>query len=195
MPTAVIILAAGLSSRMGKSKQLLTIEGEPLLRRTAKTAIGSRASHTVVVVGSEEPTHRATIEDLPVSIATNPDPSRGMGSSIKVGLHHLLALTPALDSVVIMLCDQPGVTSQHINLIIAVYETTFGHIVASEYSGVCGVPALFDKEIFPALLAMTDEGGAKTIIQKNIANVTTIPFPEGVIDLDTPEDYETFLKS
>jgi len=178
MPVSVIILAAGSSSRMGQSKQLLPWNDETLLAHAVKTAMESRAGHVYVVLGSNEDLHRAEIEKLPVTIVKNPSWEKGMGSSIKVGL------TAAINSeaVLIMVCDMPFVTSQHLNNIIETKQP----IVASKYLDTVGVPALFRKEMFNELLAIGDKEGARRIIANHKSQI--IPLGSG-IDLDTPEDY------
>jgi molybdenum cofactor cytidylyltransferase len=93
-----------------------------------------------------------------------------------------------------MVCDQPLLTTDHLNVLIQTFKKTKSQIVASHYSGGAGVPALFDKSLFEELLNLENESGAKKIIQQHKDVVYSIPFPEGAIDLDTPDDYEKFIK-
>lgn len=178
MSASIIILAAGSSSRMGQSKQLLPWGNETLLTHAIKTAMGSRARHVYVVLGSNEDQHRGAIEKLPVVIVNNPSWEKGMGSSIKAGLK----ATRNSDAVLIMVCDMPFVTSQHLNELIEAK----GPIVASKYLDTIGVPALFRKEIFDELMTIDDSEGARKIISNHKSEI--IPLESG-IDLDTPEDY------
>lgn len=178
MSASIIILAAGSSSRMGQSKQLLPWGNEILLTHAIKTAMGSRAGHVYVVLGSNEYQHRRAIEKLPVTIVNNPSWEKGMGSSIKAGLN----AARNSDAVLIMVCDMPFVTSQHLNNLIEAK----GPIVASKYLDTIGVPALFRKEIFDELMGISDSEGARKIIANHKSEI--IPLESG-IDLDTPEDY------
>lgn len=190
---AIILLAAGSSSRMGQPKQLLEIEGEPLLLKSTKLAIASIADKVIVVLGANEQTHRKTIEPLPVEIINNTAWQSGMGSSLKEGLQKLLHTTPQLNAVLVMVCDQPLLTAEHLNKLIQTFKTSKCQIVASHYSGDRGVPALFEKSLFEELLNLEDNSGAKKIIQQHKEVVHTIAFPEGIIDLDTPDDYQNFI--
>ncbi len=189
----IILLAAGSSSRMGQSKQLLKIEGEQLLLKSTKLALASKANKVIVVLGANESAHRKVIEQLPIEIITNKDWQQGMGSSLKKGMKELLLIAPKMEAVLVMVCDQPLLTAEHLNQIIKKFELTKSPIVASYYSGSAGVPALFYKSLFEKLLNVDDQSGAKKIILQHKEVVQTIDFPQGSIDLDTPEDYQTFI--
>jgi molybdenum cofactor cytidylyltransferase len=189
---SVIILAAGSSSRMGQSKQLLLIENEPLLLRSIKATLTSSFENIVVVLGAEEEKHRVVIEHLPVQIIHNQNWANGMGSSLKAGLNHLLKLQSDLGAVIIAVCDQPLLSAAHIDKIVETFHQTNKPIVASRYTGVAGVPALFDQSMFSELLDLPDEQGAKKLITKYESTIETIDFPEGAIDLDTWSEYEDF---
>lgn len=195
MNIGIIILAAGSSSRMGQSKQLLPIQGSTLLERIISIAQALQLGHTVVVLGANEKEHTSVLQNMNIQSVINHEWQKGMGSSLKTGLQHLLPLTPAIDAVIILVCDQPAVTTVYLNALVQYYKENDKPIVASFYSDAPGVPALFDKTIFPELLTMSDAHGAKKIIQKYIESAELIPFPEGAIDLDTPEDYENFIGS
>lgn len=161
--------------------------------KSTKTALASKTNKVIVVLGANESAHRKIIERLPIEIITNEDWQRGMGSSLKKGMKELLLIIPKLEAVLVMVCDQPLLTTEHLNAIIKKFEFTKSPIVASHYSGSAGVPALFDKSLFEKLLNVEDESGAKKIILLHKEVVETIDFPQGSIDLDTPEDYQTFV--
>lgn len=193
MTTTAIILAAGSSSRMGQSKQLLDIHGEKLLVKTIQTFLNAGISDIVVVLGSDEAIHRNLIKDLPVEIAYNAHWQKGMGTSIKAGLAQMTSKHPSTDSIIISVCDQPLLSEQTISNLIQEFQKTGKPIVASGYSDAAGVPALFDKTYFDKLANLPDHQGAKKIILQNQADVSIVPFPGGEIDLDTMEDYEGFV--
>jgi molybdenum cofactor cytidylyltransferase len=189
----IIILAAGASTRMGQSKQLLLIDAQPLLVKTIKTALTSQ-THCVVVLGANERIHRNAIAHIPIEIVFNEHWENGMGSSLKTGLNFLLAKFPAMNGVVVLVCDQPFLAADHIQKLIETHRQTRKPIVASRYANTSGVPVFFSKEIFQQLLELTDDQGAKAILHKNEKYVHLIDFPLGSIDLDTPEEYDNFQK-
>jgi len=189
MNIGIVLLAAGASIRMGTAKQQLLLDGEPLLWHAAQAALHAAVTHTVVVLGAQEAAHRAMLESLPVDVMYNPDWEKGMGNSLKTGMHRLLRIAPQTDAALIMVCDQPGVTAHYLNSIILKHSMTNAPVIASHYAGTAGVPALFAKKLFPELMALDDKQGAKKVIQHHHDITTTIDFPEGAVDIDTPEDY------
>ncbi|MBC7899737.1 MAG: nucleotidyltransferase family protein [Saprospiraceae bacterium] len=140
-----LVLAAGASLRLGSPKQLLIYDGKTLLRRSVETAINAGFKPVIVVLGSEIERSRSEISGLDVKIHINEDWESGMSSSIKAGLEHLLKIEPEIDGVLITLCDQPKVSSEHLNLFVEKFEVTKASIIAAQYEGVAGVTALFSK--------------------------------------------------
>ena len=189
---AILILAAGSSSRMGQSKQQLQINEQSLLAQSVETAVNSGIGKVYVVLGSEQNEHRALIKNKPVEIIFNSRWQTGMGSSIKAGLNHILEINSNTDAIIIVVCDQPLIRSNHLKSLVKKYQETKSPVIASVYSNTKGVPALFNHNLFHELLQLEDGHGAKKIIQKHQS--ATIDFPEGSIDLDTPEDYKNFLQ-
>ncbi len=185
----IIILAAGSSSRMGQSKQLLDINGEPLLRRIVRIALDVVPDEVVVLLGANHEEHFKVIEDLPIKSVHNNNWERGMGSSIKAGLSHLLETSPSTSAVMILVCDQPLLTADHLKELKQAYITSGAPVAAMAYARTVGVPAIFEKSLFADLINLPDDKGAKIVIEKN-PSLLTIPFPEGSLDLDTPGDYE-----
>ncbi len=190
----VILLAAGASARLGEPKQLLQFHGESLLRRSAKTALAA-SSRVVVTLGSQIEILRTEIEDLPVEIVENNDWETGMSGSIKVGLKKFLDDADELKAVIVMVCDQPLVNEELLARIITKFHETDASIVACAYQNTLGVPALFRRNLFPELLALDAQKGAKQLIKKYESQVSAISFPEGAFDVDTPADYEKLLKN
>lgn len=186
----LIILAAGASTRMGTPKQLLAYRGCTLIRHMAEVAIASSCQPIAVVLGAKAERIKPEISQLPIQIVENQQWAEGMSTSIRVGLEALLAMNPNLDAVAIALCDQPFVSSPTLERIVEAYHLTGKPIIASEYSGTLGVPALFNRTLFSELMALKSTEGAKKLIKKHIHEVFSVPFPEGVIDIDTPKDYE-----
>lgn len=189
-----VILAAGSSSRMGRSKQLLDIQGEPLLKRAAKVALNIREGPVIVVLGANEPAHRDVISELPLHIISNHFWKTGMGSSIKTGLNYLVQVAPEAKGVIIMVCDQPALSQQHLEKMIRQFKSGKKPIVASAYADSNGVPVLFSRVFFSNLLLLSDDQGAKKIVQQFPKEVDKVDFPNGSIDLDTEDDYQNYLK-
>lgn len=193
MTTAAIILAAGSSSRMGESKQMLDIHGQKLLVKTVKTVLNSGIDNVVVVLGSNEQAHRDLIAGLSVYTLHHPEWEKGIGSSIKRGLDYITSKPSSPEAIIILVCDQPLLRSEHLANLQAKYKETRKPIIASRYGQTPGVPALFHKSYYESLLALPDEQGAKKILLQNRHDVYEIDFPEGLIDLDTKADYESFI--
>lgn len=188
---AIVILAAGGSKRMGSPKQFLTYKGHSLLRHVAEIASKSDATMTYVVAGAGVSRIQTELVNLPIQFVENPHWHEGLSSSIRAGIS---ALPDNISAALLMLCDQPKVTSNLLNTIIMSYLLSGKLIVACEYSEILGVPALFDHSLFPALLKLKGDQGAKGIITRYADTAVPIPFPEGAIDIDTPFDYETLTR-
>ena len=124
--------------------------------------------------------------------AVNEQWELGIGSSVRAGVEAVIAAAPGADGVVLMLCDQPFVTRKIVAGLISARRESSCAIIASSYAGSYGVPALFNREHFVELTALNGAVGAKNVIQKHLAKVHLVPFPEGKIDIDTPEDLERF---
>ena len=183
-----IILAAGGSTRLGSPKQLLKFEGITLIRRAASSAIDAGCHPAIVVTGAASEDVRGELDGLDVHEIFNSEWQTGMASSIKAGLDSVLILEPQIDAVVVMLSDQPHVTAEVIKRLIEAYVTTSKPIAASSYGEDFGVPALFDKKHFDELYELEGDHGAKPIIMKHKSEVEFVDFPDGAIDIDTPDD-------
>jgi len=191
--TGAIILAAGSSARMGQSKQKLDIGGQPLLRKTARAVLDSDVHQVVVVLGAWAQEHESLLDGLQVEIVYNADWNKGMGTSIRVGIEALMK-HPGVSNILILVCDQPLLTSEVISNIVAKFNASRKPIVASSYRGVPGVPVLFDKSYFQRLKELPDDQGAKKLILQNRRDIELVSFPGGEIDLDTMADYEAFIQ-
>ncbi|HYJ04517.1 MAG TPA: nucleotidyltransferase family protein [Chthoniobacterales bacterium] len=185
-----IILAAGGSGRFGRPKQLLAFRGESLVRRAARCAAEACGPRVVVVAGDTRTLIEAELRESAAIVAENPDWRSGLGTSIRCGLQRLIASTTELDAVVLLACDQPFVEAQILAALVAEQERSGKPIVASSYANTLGIPALFDRSCFKALLALPDDSGAKALIESRPDDVASIEFEKGAIDIDTPADFE-----
>jgi molybdenum cofactor cytidylyltransferase len=182
------ILAAGASTRMGVPKQLLQFGGETMLRRAASFAMEAGCRPVVVVTGADAAASRKALRGLDVREAENQQWESGISSSVRVGIEAIVTAHPQTAAVVLMLCDQPFVTREIIARLVAAHRETGRSIVASRYGGSYGVPALFGKVHFAELTTLKGDAGAKRVIQRHLPKVHLVSFPEGEIDIDTPED-------
>lgn len=188
--TAAIILAAGESKRLGQPKQNLVFNGHTLLERAVKSAQLSGCSPVVVVLGANSD------QINPVAGTTtlyNKAWDEGMASSIRIAINEI-SKNASVNNVIMLLCDQPFVSTELLNSMITKQIETGQPIVACTYNGTTGVPVLFDRILFAELLLLQGQEGAKKILITHADEVATIPFDKGSIDIDTPDDYEQLLK-
>jgi molybdenum cofactor cytidylyltransferase len=190
----LVLLAAGGSTRLGHSKQLLRWNGRSLLRRAAETALASGCHPVVVVLGAGADAHRAELEGLPVRDVENTRWREGMGGSLRLGMEALRE-EPSLEAVVLMVCDQPAVDAEHLRALMRARQEQGRPVVASGYGGTVGVPALFDRSLFAELEALPASAGARPLLTKEPGRVAVVPLPGGELDVDTPEDVERLLRT
>jgi molybdenum cofactor cytidylyltransferase len=191
---AIIILAAGSSSRFGYAKQLADHNGKSLIQHALSEAT-KVTENVILVLGANAEIIKKEIENTPARLVYNKDWEEGMSSSIRCGLSDLLKKNAEIGAVIFMVCDQPFVTSSLVNELITKHEETKKTIVASAYQETTGTPVLFDKTFFQELLALTGQSGAKKIISQNPDSTIAISFPLGYIDIDTKDDYEALQKN
>jgi len=190
---ALILLAAGASSRMGRPKQLLPVEGRPLVRAMAETVFAAPVAPVIVVLGAHAEEILPALDGLPLRAVVNAGWAEGLGSSLRAGMKELAAVAPKVDAVIVVLADQPDVSAAHLARLIAAHAKTGRSIVASEHHGVPMPPALFSARHFPALGALRGDTGARALFQTHRREVVTVQL-ESANDLDTPADYENFLR-
>jgi len=185
--TAAIVLAAGPSTRLGRPKQLVTIDGESMLARSIRVAFESGVDAVFVVLGAHAAELQPQLADTRATPILNPDWQHGMSSSLHAGLTAALANAPTLDSVLLLTCDQPAVTGFHLLRLHLLAEESPARIAASTYAGTVGVPAVFPRACFDELLALTGDSGARSVLAAHAIDVATLPLEHGELDLDTPE--------
>ncbi len=188
--SALMILAAGASTRLGRPKQLLPFRGRSLLRHAAETALASSCRPVVVVLGALADRLKGELRGLPVTVAINPQWNEGISSSIRAGLKALAPEGAGPNAVLIMLCDQPLISAQFLDRLVAVHQSSGSGIVAAEYEGGAGVPALFSRAYYSELAALSGNRGAKPVIVKHAKHAERIPLPEAAMDIDRPEDIQ-----
>lgn len=184
---AGILLAAGASRRFGSQKLLAQVGGVPLVRRTADELRATSLDEIVVVVGSDAAAVRAALAGLDVRTVTNADYAAGMSSSLRTGL---MALSPAVEAVVVALADQPGVGVDIVGRLLERYRAGRSAIVAPVYrGGVRGNPVLFDRALFAELREVTGDEGGRSVIARDPSRVALVELEmEMPGDVDVPGD-------
>ena len=185
---AAVVLAAGLSRRMGQAKLLMPVGGKALIRHAVETVLASGVDSVWVVTGPDVEPIAAALAGLDVQLVVNAAPEEGQAGSLRAGI---AALPASVDAVLIALGDQPALAPSIIPALLAARRTSAKLIVAPRYRDGQGNPVLFKREIFPELLHLIGDQGARPIIQKEPARVEWVeldlPMPP---DVDTPADYE-----
>lgn len=181
---ALILLAAGGSTRLGSAKQLIDVDGEPLVRRATRQLVAINAGPVGVVIGARADAIRDALAGVDATIFDNPHWSAGIGTSIRAGV----AWAASIDAThaLIALCDQPDIDAAHFAALLAARHDAA--IVASRYAGHPGVPAVFARSVFDRLIALPDDRGAKAILNDPLSEIRQLAYEPAAIDLDTPED-------
>lgn len=185
-----IILAAGGSTRFGAPKQLLEVGGTSLVRRAVEAAIGGGCEPVVVVAGAVCAELEDELRESPVEVVFNSEWERGIGTSIRCGLQHLLGADNDVGGVVLLACDQPFVDARLIGDLIAAARNAEKPMSACRYANTLGIPAFFDCLRFRHLQALADDAGAKNLITRSGTEVAEVAFERGAIDIDTPADFQ-----
>jgi molybdenum cofactor cytidylyltransferase len=185
---AAIVLAAGKSSRMAPANKLFVqIDGRSLIEHAVAAAIGSQAATTVVVLGNEADRVRAILAGRAATLVDNPDYASGLASSLRAGL----AAVPAdCEGAVVLLADMPGVTSAHVDRLIAAFSPLEGRaICVAARNGKRGNPVLWAQRFFAEMAALEGDQGARGLVRRHEESVCEVDMPDdGVLtDLDTPE--------
>ena len=192
---AVVILAAGVSSRMRQAKQLLPWGTSTLLGKAIKEALQSNSEKVYVVLGAKAETIHMQFNATDVTWILNKNWKNGMGSSISCAINYLVHLKTDYDGILIMLCDQPLIDADYINIMISTFKKSNKGIVATAYKHSNGVPVLFDKKYLEDLSDLGGNMGAKQIIAANSKDIIAIN-PDGKEkDLDSMEEYQQALKN
>lgn len=188
---AAVILAAGRSSRMGTPKQLLEIDGQTLLRRTAEIAVAS-LEHAYVILGFEAKEVGETLQNLAISMVEAAEWEQGLSASVKAGVGAVRAKSPRTDAILFVPCDLPLLSREHLDALVGVYRSCSAPLVVSAWDDVLGIPALFDSSLWPEFEDLTGDKGARQIIRLHQQEAKTVPFPAGKFDLDTPQQLKRF---
>jgi len=186
---AAIVLAAGASRRLGQPKQLLMHGPETLLARVIRLANEAGAAPVLTVLGAHSQIVRASVVWNHAIAVINGHWEQGIATSIHAGLGALDAVAPNAKAALILSCDQPRLTAVHLRALIESFAAQAEpSIVASAYAGTLGVPAVFPRSVFPELLALRGDKGARALLLQPPCPLISLPFPGGEVDIDQPAD-------
>ena len=192
---AAILLAAGPSSRLGQPKQLVKVNGESLVRRSARLLMGMNPVSITVVIGFAGDAVKLELHDLPVRLVRNDDWEQGMGGSIACGVNNI---PEEVDGALVMLCDQWRLEGNDLTRLISAWSTDISRSsVASWYERktfVYGPPALFTRNSFHELSNLSGSRGAKAVIGRQLEKVQFVEMKNAAYDLDKPKDLEQLIK-
>ncbi len=189
MPVAAIILAAGASRRLGQPKQLVAYQGETLLERAIRLAKESGAVPVLVVLGANLQIIRAATRLDDAIQVFNQHWEQGIASSIHAGLDALDVHASQASGVLLMNCDQVLLSAEHLRTLLAAFAGEDEPcIVTSVYAGVQGVPTIIPRVLFPALLELRGDKGARALLVEPRCRVIALPFDGGEVDIDLPAD-------
>ena len=186
---AAVVLAAGRATRMGGGKLALPVGGRPMVQRVVDAALGSRATATIVVVGNEAEEVLDAVEGRPVTVVMNPDYAEGMSTSLRAGL---AAVDPAADGALVLLGDQPFVSSALLDVLIDRFARCRKPVVRPSADGRPGNPVLFGSTLFAELAAERGDVGGRHVIERRPDEVSLVAVddPHELVDIDSPLEYE-----
>lgn len=187
-----VVLAAGGSSRLGRPKQLLPLNGRPLLDHVLGNAAASTLDEVVLVLGHQAATIAVAVADRGQRVVVNPAYAAGQSGSMRAGL---AALDARSDAVLFLLGDQPGIGSPIIDAVLAAYRSSAAPLVVPTYGGEWGNPVLFDRSLFPELARIGGDEGARRVVRAHQAEALRVPVGDSPPppDIDTEEDYAALL--
>jgi len=186
----ILLLAAGEGARFGGIKQLAPVDGESMIRRSARQALACGVP-VLAVLGAHAEAVAPALADLPVQVLVHPGWSRGMGDSLAAGVRTIQAQHPLADGVLVVLADQPRLGTRLLTALLAAHAQAPSDILATAMAGRAGPPALFPRSDFATLAALTGPHGARELLQREAARVTLLdPHAHGadLLDVDTPAD-------
>jgi molybdenum cofactor cytidylyltransferase len=202
MNTVCVLLAAGSSSRMqpgfinqsddktaGVAKMLLEINGKTLLQHVIDEVKQVPDTFLLVVTGCYHNQLSKILTSQQISFVYNEQWKEGMGTSIQKAITYIDECFSKADQAMTLVCDQPYISSTLLKKIIGTSLATGKGIVACKYNDTIGTPVLFDKKYFNQLKNLQGQQGAKKVVEQFKDDVALVDFPEGVIDIDTPDDY------
>lgn len=181
----VVVLAAGASTRFGSAKQLIRVNGRPLMLSAVSRAVELAGHSVTVVLGAHAAELAPLLRHSPASVAVNRDWTEGIASSIREGVSHA---PMTADGVLIMLADQAAVTTEDLRRLAGLWRRDTSSIAAAQYAGAVGVPAIFPRWSFRELTELRGDRGAQVLLQRHVDRLARLAMPSAELDIDRPED-------
>lgn len=182
---AAIVLAAGASRRFGSQKLLAELRGKPVVRWSVENVLEAQPDEVIVVTGADREAVRAALDGLAVRVVVNESWNEGIGSSLRAGI---AALDASAEAAMIALGDQPGLEARVVASLLNAYTEGSKAIVVPSYMGERGHPVIFAASVFPELLALRGDRGARDVISLDPRRVTMVDFDAPLpLDVDTGE--------
>ena len=184
-----VILAAGMSSRMGETKQLIRLGENTLLEQVMEIVRSSRVDEIVLVLGHQAETIKKRVGIKNLKVVINESYQQGMGTSLRTGL---AALSSGTNAALIVLADQPFVRAETLDRLIDQYEQSGAQIAIPIYKGFRGNPVLLGRSVFPEVMALTGDIGCRAIFGNHVEGIVKVLVDDiGILlDLDTKGDVE-----
>ncbi len=180
-----IVLAAGPSTRFGSPKQLVRLEGRPLLHTVVSRAAEVTGNALIVVLGAGAGQLAPLLKHSPGTLVINRAWREGLASSIRAGIARL---PPACSGALLVLADQVAVTTDDLRRLAGTWRKQPQYMAAALYAGTVGAPAIFPRSVFPELAALRGDAGARAVLRRGADTLARVPMPSAAVDVDTPED-------
>jgi molybdenum cofactor cytidylyltransferase len=180
-----IVLAGGASTRFGSPKQLVRVDGRPLMHTMVSRAVEIAGHSTMVVLGANAAELAPLLRHSPATIVINREWSEGLASSIRAGVARLPG---SCSGVMLVLADQAAVTAEDLRRLAGTWRRQPDFMVAAQYGPTLGAPAIFPSSRFRELIELRGDRGASTLFRRNPDRVVRVPMESAALDIDTPED-------
>lgn len=151
--------------------------------------MGAGLTTVMVVIGFEGNRVTAALDGLGVHVAANPSWITGMGSSLSIGVRAIVSIEPTLDSIMVLLGDQPGIRVADLQAMIAAHTQAPDRIVACANEETLGPPCIFPQRYRDELIALDGHAGARHLLEHHADMVDGFTLPAAFTDIDTPSDY------
>ena len=184
-----LVLAAGMSRRLGRPKQLLELDGKPLVTHAIEAAVASQVDGVVTVIGSHASEVELVLRHFPIYRVFNPHFEKGQGASLAAGIR---ARPSTGDAVVVPLADMPEVRPEAIAAVVEHWRASGAPAVMARYADGDGHPVLFDRSTFTDLARLDGDTAGRDVLQAlgDLVDHVDVPFHGPPLDVDTEEDWQ-----
>ncbi len=193
MRSSGIVLAAGSSSRMGRPKQLLEVDGRPMLEAVVAQANSSRLDEVLVVLGANAEEIRGQVQLGRARVLINPHHQTGMASSLRAGL---AALDGQVERAMVILGDQPDISARLIDELLDLQHESGLPAAALSFAGLLHPPVVLRRDLWEEVMSLEGDVGCRAVIRARPELVASLPVPDRKhpVDVDTPQDYERLVR-